>query len=307
MQRAWPCRAAGSPLLPGVGVSHGKLQNPLPSAQHKKHNRERSRTAVRTLRVYLTRCRSEDLISGETGHRAAADGSCAHGGQPLRSTFPLGLPHIHGQGRVCSNPTSSSWYSTGSARARVPTGSQDCWDGEQWLKLASHFPNYLSFSSRRDPTAAPLQAFPKSPQHFQSRLQPGSIPEFLGYPAQMSWKLKGRPLESEQEMYRVGGSSVGADAKIWHLRSQHHQKIFLTSPTQTLVLQGPSGNLCPSSVMGLSPSGNSPLELGNFFFLFCCSFLDEAFSVFPHVLVKPSFPDVCLDAHTSTNMLQERE
>lgn len=142
---------------------------------------------------------------------------------------------------------------------------------------------------------------------FQSRLQPGNVPGFLGYRTQMSQKLKGRALESEQELYRGGGSSVGADAKIWHLRSQHHQKIFLTSPTQTLVLQGPSGNLCPSSVMGLSPSGNSPRELGCFSFLFCCSFLDEAFSVFPHVLVKPSFPDVCLDAHTSINMLQERE
>lgn len=115
VQRACSCRAAGSPLLPEVGVSHGKLQNPWSCRQrcpqHDTKNttqRERSRTAVRTLRVYLTRRRSEDLIFGETGHQAAADGSCAHGGQPLRSTFALGLLHIHGQGRVCSNPTGSS-------------------------------------------------------------------------------------------------------------------------------------------------------------------------------------------------------
>lgn len=90
VQRACSCRAAGSPLLPEVGVSHGKLQNPWSCQQrcpqHDTKNttqRERSRTAVRTLRVYLTRRRSEDLIFGETGHQAAADGSCAHGGQPL--------------------------------------------------------------------------------------------------------------------------------------------------------------------------------------------------------------------------------
>lgn len=103
---------------------------------------------------------------------------------------------------------------------------------------------------------------------------------FLRYPTQISWKLKGRPLEGEQGLYRGGGSSVGADAKIWHLRSQHHQKFLLTSPTQTLVSQGPSGSMCPSSVMGLSPSGNAPRELGYFFFLFCFLFLDEAFCMF---------------------------
>lgn len=85
---------------------------------------------------------------------------------------------------------------------------------------------------------------------------------FLGYPREISWKLKGRPLKSEQGLYGGEGSYAGADAKIWHLWSQHHQKILLTSPTQTLVSQGPSGSTCPSSVMGLSPSGNSPAELG---------------------------------------------
>lgn len=92
---------------------------------------------------------------------------------------------------------------------------------------------------------------------------------FLGYQTQISWKRKGRPLESEQGLYGGDGSYVGADGKIWHLRSQHHQKILLTSPTQTLVSQGPSGSMCPSSVTGLSPSGNLPGELGYFFFLFC--------------------------------------
>lgn len=38
-------------------------------------------------------------------------------------------------------------------------------------------------------------------------------------------------------------------------------------------------------------------------FLFCFSFLDEAFSVFPQVLAKPVFPNACLDARTSINML----
>lgn len=52
---------------------------------------------------------------------------------------------------------------------------------------------------------------------------------FLGYATQISWKLKGRPLESEQGLYEGEGSYVGADAKIWHLRSQHHQKILLTT------------------------------------------------------------------------------
>lgn len=65
---------------------------------------------------------------------------------------------------------------------------------------------------------------------------------FLGYPTQISWKRKGRPLESKQGLYGGDGSYVGADGKIWHLRSQHHQKILLTSPTQTLVSQGPSGS-----------------------------------------------------------------
>lgn len=63
----------------------------------------------------------------------------------------------------------------------------------------------------------------------------------------------------------------------------------------------------PSSVMGLSPSGNSPGELGYFFLLFCFSFLDEAFSVFPHVLVKHSFPNARLDARTSINTLRREK
>lgn len=111
----------------------------------------------------------------------------------------------------------------------------------------------------------------------------------------------GDPSRVSRGLYGGDGSYVGADAKIWHLRSQHHQKILLTSPTQTLVSQGPSGSTCPSSVTELSPSGNLPGELEYFFSVF--SFLDEAFSVFPHVLVKPSFPIACLDAHTSINTL----
>lgn len=119
MQRTFPCHAAGSSLLPEVGGSHGKLQNPLSCWQrcpqhNTKNTRQRSRTAVRTLQVYLTRFRSKDLIFGETGHQAPADGSCAHGTEqdspcdPPDSTFPLGLLHIHGLGRMSSNSTSSS-------------------------------------------------------------------------------------------------------------------------------------------------------------------------------------------------------
>lgn len=54
---------------------------------------------------------------------------------------------------------------------------------------------------------------------------------FLGYQTQISWKQKGRPLKSEQGLYGGDGSYVGADGKIWHLRSQHHQKILdFTNP-----------------------------------------------------------------------------
>lgn len=67
--------------------------------QHRE--RERSGTAVRTLQVYLTQFGSGDLIFGETGHQAPADGSCAHQTNRESScdapdgTIPLGLLHIH--------------------------------------------------------------------------------------------------------------------------------------------------------------------------------------------------------------------
>lgn len=176
-------------LFPAAGegcLSWKAPENPLSCQQRcTQHNtkntaqRERSTSAVRTLQVHLTRFGSEDLIFGETGHQAPAGGSCVRqtDGEspcnPPEGTFPLGLLHIHGLGRTQAAPV----YSAGNARACIPTVSQD-WcsprDGEHWLKLASHFPSYLSSSSRRDPRAAPLQAFPKSPQHFQSGLQPGS-------------------------------------------------------------------------------------------------------------------------------------
>lgn len=91
------------------------LSAALPSAQHKKtQHRERSRTAVRTLQVYLTRFRREDLIFGETDHQAAAAGSCAHRTEqdspcdPPDGTSPVGLLHMLGLGRTCSNPPRSS-------------------------------------------------------------------------------------------------------------------------------------------------------------------------------------------------------
>lgn len=164
--------------------------------------------------------------------------------------------------------------------ACVPTGCQH-WcpprNGEHRLKLASRFPSYLSSNCRRDPRAAPRQAFAESPQHFQGRFQPGS------WDTQQRFHGKGRgdPSRASRGCTEVVAPVLRADAKIWHLRSQHHQKFLLTSPTQTLVSQGPSGSTCPSSVMGLSPSGNSPREPGYFFFLFCFLFLDEAIRVFP--------------------------
>lgn len=175
---------SGSSLTPEVG----KLQNPLscrqrcPQHNTKKHNtkRERSRTAVGTLQVYLTRFRSKDLIFGWTGHQAPADGSCAHGtdqDSPCDSTFLWDCYTSTVWAGCVAIPQAAPVYPTGNARACIPTGSWD-WcpprDGEHWLKLASHFSSYLSSSSRRDPRAAPLQAFPESPQHFQSRFQLGS-------------------------------------------------------------------------------------------------------------------------------------
>lgn len=57
----------------------------LPSAQHKKHNttqRERSRTAVRTLQVYLTRFRSEDLFWGDRSPGTSRWKLCPQGTAP---------------------------------------------------------------------------------------------------------------------------------------------------------------------------------------------------------------------------------
>lgn len=317
MQRTFPCHAAGSPLLPEVGVSHGKLQNPLSSRQRcPRHNtknttqRERSRTAVRTLQVYLTWFRSKDLSFGETGHQAPADGSCARGTghdspcDPLDGTFPLGLLHIHGLGRMCSSPTSSSCVLHRQRSSPCPHWGPGPVSTKGWRALAKAgitLPKLPVLRQQKGSQSCFSSGLSQVSPAFSEQVSAG----FLGYPTQISWKLKGRPLESEQGLYGSGGSYVGADAKIWHLRSQHHQKILLTLPIQTLVSQGPSGRMCPSSVMGLSPSGNSPRELGSF--LFCFSFLDEAFRVFPHVLVKPSFPNACLDAHNSINMLQRRK
>lgn len=210
------------------------------------------------------------------GHQAAAAaGSCAHGTEPS----PLGSLRC------------TAW----AGRAAIPHAALCA--PQATLSLCPHWvPALVSTTGWRAPAKAgitlpklPVLQLRKGSQSCSSsglcRVSPafsGQVSAgFLGYPTEISWKRKGRPLEGEQGLYGGGGSCVRADAKIWHLRSQHHQKFLLTSPTQTLVSQGPSGSICPSSVMGLSPSGNSPREPGYFFFLFCFLFLDEAIRVFP--------------------------
>lgn len=90
MQRTCPCHAAGSSLLPEVGVSPGKLQNPLSCwrrcPQHNTKNttqRERSRTAVRTLQVYLTWFRSEDSFWGDRSPGTSRWKLCPWGTAPV--------------------------------------------------------------------------------------------------------------------------------------------------------------------------------------------------------------------------------
>lgn len=87
----------------------------LSTRQRTQHReRERSGTAVRTLQVYLTQFGSGDLIFGETGHQAPADGSCAHRTNRESScdapdgTIPLGLLHIHRLLHIHAAPVDST-------------------------------------------------------------------------------------------------------------------------------------------------------------------------------------------------------
>lgn len=88
--------------------------------------------------MHLTWFGSKDLLFGETGHQAPADGSCAcqtdreSPCDPPEGTFPLGLLHIQNLGRTQAAPV----YSAGNARACVPTVSQEQVFTKRWSALA---------------------------------------------------------------------------------------------------------------------------------------------------------------------------
>lgn len=113
-----------SSLPPEVGASHAKPQNPRSCRQrcpqHDTKNttqRERSRTAVRTLQVYLTRFRREDLIFGSPGSSSSWK-LC-----PWNGALSSGIAAMHGVGRTSSNPPRSSVCSTGHAQPVSPLGA----------------------------------------------------------------------------------------------------------------------------------------------------------------------------------------
>lgn len=281
----------------------------LSTTQKTTTERERSRTAVRTLQVYLTRFRREDLIFGETGHEAAAAGSCAHGTErdspcnPPDGTSPVGLLHMHGLGRMCSNPPRSSCVLRRPCSSLCPHWVPALVSTKGWRALAKAgitLPKLPVLQQQEGSQSCSSSGLSQVSPAFSEQVSAG----FLRYPTQISWKLKGRPLEGEQGLYRGGGSCVGADAKIWHLRSQHHQKFLLTSPIQTLVSQGPSGRHVPILCDGIVSIREFTSRAGVLFLLVLFFIFGRSFSYVLHVLVKPSFPKMPLDAHTSMNMLQ---